>query len=193
MCARYLFSEDTSDIKIKAVMDTMEEKYPDQYRTGDIYPGIAAPAIILNNGKVTAVPAVFGVPSYPGRKPLINARSETASERKTFSNALQKSRTVLPASGFYEWSRDTKKTKYLFTRDGSSTIYLCGMHFLIDGRLYFVILTEQANESVIGIHDRMPVIIDETEVRPYLTDNEAAAELIRGPGPILTSVEVSSI
>ncbi len=39
---------------------------------------------------------------------------------------------------------------------------------------------------MIGIHDRMPVIAAEDEVRPYLTDSAAAMEIIAVSAPPLT-------
>ena len=65
-------------------------------------------------------------------------------------------------------------------------LYLCGVYKVIDGQARFVILTRPANESMIEIHDRMPVIADEDEVRPYLTDRDAAMEIIAVNAPALT-------
>ena len=39
---------------------------------------------------------------------------------------------------------------------------------------------------MIGIHDRMPVIANEDEVRSYLTDRDAAMEMIAVNAPALT-------
>ena len=38
---------------------------------------------------------------------------------------------------------------------------------------------------MIEIHDRMPVIVGEREVRPYLTDRDAAAEILATAAPTL--------
>lgn len=91
----------------------------------------------------------------------------------------------MPADGFYEWSHDEKKVKYLFTLDGLRTIYLCGLYKLIDREYRFVILTRPANESMIEIHDRMPVIASQNTVRAYLTDVNAAKEIITVANPML--------
>ena len=91
----------------------------------------------------------------------------------------------LPATGFFEWSHDREKTKYLFTLESSKVLYLCGIYKPIDDALHFVILTREANESMSEIHDRMPVIVDEREVRPYLTDREAAMEILVNAAPRL--------
>ncbi len=42
---------------------------------------------------------------------LINARSETATEKPSFRNSAAKRRAIIPANGYYEWmkSEDGKK------------------------------------------------------------------------------------
>ena len=186
MCGRYYFTRVSEDEKLNAVNKYMEKNYPGEYKTGEIFPGDIVPAVIDQQGKIVAVPAGFGFPGYQDNKLIINARSETAAEKKTFADCLQDRRMILPASGFYEWSHhDKEKTKYLFTVDAMQTIYLCGIYKLVDGAYRFVILTRPANESMIEVHDRMPVIVGEKEVRPYLTDRDAAAEIIATASPML--------
>ena len=187
MCGRYSFTRVSGDDKLNAVNKYMEKNYPGAYKTGEIFPGDIVPAVIDLKGKIVAVPAGFGFPGYQDNKLIINARSETAAEKKTFADCLRGQRVILPASGFYEWSHhDKDKAKYLFTVDSMQTIYLCGIYKLIDGAYRFVILTRPANESMIEIHDRMLVIVGEKEVRPYLTDRDAAAEIIATASPMLT-------
>ncbi len=185
MCARYEIYDGVREEKIAALIDVMERKYPGEYKTGEILPGDAAPAMIARQERIVAVPATFGFPGFQEGKLLINARGETAAEKKSFADSLRERRVILPATGFYEWSHDTEKTKYLFTLDALPVLYLCGLYRLVEGKYRFVILTRAANESMAETHDRMPVIVGERDVRPYLTDLTAAMELIATAAPVL--------
>lgn len=191
MCGRYCFTRVSEDEKLDAVNKYMEKNYPGEYKTGEIFPGDIAPAVIDRQGKIVAVPAGFGFPGYQDNKLIINARSETAVEKKTFADSLRERRVILPASGFFEWSHDGKKTKYYFTVDSMQAIYLCGIYKIVDGKPRFVILTRAANESMIETHDRMPVIVGENSVRPYLTDRDAAMEIIATAAPMLSRQEAN--
>ena len=183
MCGRFHFSRDTTDELMIAVLDSMEKKYSGQYKTGEIFPGDVVPGVISWHNKIVSVPAMFGFPGFQNSKLLINARSETAGEKKIFADSLQERRIILPATGFYEWSHDTKKQKYLFSVEDHTSLYLCGIYKVIDGVIRFVILTREANASMIEIHHRMPVIIAAQQVRPYLTDNKTAMDLITAKAP----------
>ena len=176
----------TNDEKLTAIVNMMEHRYSSAYKTGEIFPGDTAPTVISHDGKLLPVPAVFGFPGFDGSRLLINARAETAAQKKTFTESLEQRRAILPALGFYEWSHDGKKEKYYFQSEEQPVLYLCGMYKLFDGQRRFVILTRAANESIIEIHDRMPVIAAEDAVRPYLTDRDAALEILAVNAPALT-------
>ena len=185
MCYRYSFGNEPSDERAKKIVSLMERDYPGQYKTGEIFPGDTAAAILGENGRLRHAPAVFGFPGFRGKQLILNARSETAAQKPTFAEAFRESRAILPADGFYEWSHDEKKTKYLFTAEGLLTLYLCGLYKRIDGRYRFVILTRPAGGAMIGVHDRMPVIASAEDVRAYLTDLTAAQEIVTAPAPAL--------
>ena len=188
MCGRYQFSSDNTDEKMLTIVRMMERDYPGAYKTGEIFPGDTAPAIIEKQGRIIAVPAVFGFPGFQNNRLLINARSETAAEKRTFSDSLKHRRMIIPASGFYEWGKEStgRKQKYLFTVDEQRVIYLCAIYRVIEDRYCFVILTREANESMIETHDRMPVIVNDSEVRSYLTEQDTAVRMIEHSAPMLT-------
>lgn len=186
MCGRYFFTGMSNNEKLTAIMNMMDRMFPGTYKTGEIFPGDTVPAVIQSDGRIRAVPAVFGFPGFDGQKLLINARSETAAQKRTFADSLRERRVILPAEGFYEWSHDGEKTKYYFQVEDSPALYLCGLYKVIDGQPRFVILTRPANASMLETHDRMPVIAREDEVRPYLTDWAAASRIIAVNAPALT-------
>lgn len=186
MCGRYHFTRDTAEELLIAVLDSMDRKYPEKYKTGEIFPGDYAPGVINWHGKIVPVPARFGFPGFQENKLLINARSETVAEKKTFADSFWERRIILPATGFYEWSHDARKQKYLFSVEEHSALYLCGIYKVIENVCRFVILTREANASMIETHDRMPVIVSADEVRPYLTDLNAASGIIHGQAPVLS-------
>lgn len=69
--------------------------------------------------------------------------------------------------------------------NAAQVLYLCGMYQILDGQCRFVILTRTANESMLPVHNRMPVIVGAEDVRPYLTDYDAAREMIASAAPTL--------
>ncbi len=185
MCCRYYFDQKADDERLRKILSMMERDYPGAYKTGEIFPGDTAPAVLGENGKLRHVPAAFGFPGFKDKTLILNARAGTAAQKPTFAGCLRERRLVLPADGFFEWSHDENKTKYLFTLQGLRTIYLCGLYKEIEGTYHFVILTRPANESMREIHDRMPVIASADEVRAYLTDYAAAVNIISAPAPQL--------
>ena len=185
MCCRYSFSGDPSDERVQKIVSLMERDYPGQYKMGEIFPGDTTAAVLGKNGRLRHAPATFGFPGFKGSKLILNARAETAAEKPMFAGCLRERRMILPADGFYEWSHDGNKTKYLFTLSEQRTLYLCGLYQELDGKYCFVILTHPANESMSDVHDRMPVIAGADEVRPYLTDYAAALNIISAAGPHL--------
>ena len=100
---------------------------------------------------------------------IINARAETAREKVTFADSVAKRRCVIPASGFYEW--DPYKARYRFTSPEGGLLLLAGFYRREQGVPRFTILTTEANDSMIKVHDRMPVMISREEIRPWIGDD----------------------
>lgn len=47
--------------------------------------------------------------------PLINARSETVTDKPAFREAFKQRRALIPTTGFYEWQKQgTRKQPYYF-------------------------------------------------------------------------------
>ena len=117
------------------------------------------------------------------KKLIINARAESALQKHMFADSVLHRRCIMPAASFYEWDRD--RNKVTFFRQDHSPIYLAGFYQLSENRESFAILTTAANESMIPIHDRMPLMIEKTDVRDWLYDPDAAKEILASPMPRL--------
>lgn len=97
---------------------------------------------------------------------MINARSETASGKPAFRDALRYRRCLLPTNGFYEWKgRGPGKMPHYFALGERELFAMAGLweHWQSpDGSEIFScsVLTTVANERMAPIHHRMPVIIE---------------------------------
>jgi putative SOS response-associated peptidase YedK len=102
MCGRYLLDVPGSTL---AAMFSAENNAGEIQPRYNAAPGDALPIVIQGDGRRSLELASWGLPPGPGRPSLlINARGETAARKPTFAEALQRSRIVVPASGFYEWT-----------------------------------------------------------------------------------------
>jgi putative SOS response-associated peptidase YedK len=98
---------------------------------------------------------------------MINARCESLSRNAAFRDAFEERRCLVPASGFYEWSREggARIPHYLSRTDGEP-FALAGLWARWRSRdpdapplESCTIITTQANALVAPVHDRMPVIL----------------------------------
>jgi putative SOS response-associated peptidase YedK len=124
-----------------------------------------------------------------GAASMINARSETASTKPAFRDALKSRRCLIPADGFYEWVR-TGKTKqpYCFeVNDGRLFAFAALWDRWRDASGKSVetcsILTTTPNAVTAPVHDRMPVILDPDGyalwLDPGMTNVGALSEMLK--------------
>lgn len=100
---------------------------------------------------------------------LINARSETVTQRPAFRTAIRAQRALLPVSGFYEWrrpeagSRAARQPFYFHRADGGPLVFAGLWEDWRDaeGRLLrtCTIITTSANKTMAPVHHRMPVVL----------------------------------
>jgi putative SOS response-associated peptidase YedK len=120
------------------------------------------------------VPSWSETPNEGAR--MINARSETVSERAAFRDAFERRRCLIPADGFYEWHNlGSVKVPMRITRGGEPFAF-AGLWERWqkgdDAPLYTcTILTTSPAESIAHIHDRMPVMLRPDQYDLWLADN----------------------
>jgi putative SOS response-associated peptidase YedK len=119
-----------------------------------------------------------------------NARCETAASAAIFRNAFKSRHCIVPADAFYEWQKLDAKTRqpYAIGRADGRPLSLAG---LWDGWKdaqgkwlhSFTILTTTPNSLMAGIHNRMPVILDEKDYAVWLGEVEGDAAALMTPCP----------
>jgi putative SOS response-associated peptidase YedK len=191
MCGRFIIMSDQDIEEIKDIAREIDRKYGEgSMPSGEIFPTNKAPVFVASENGYGAELMTWGLPQYKGSGVIINARAETVQEKRTFQDALQLRRCLIPSTGFFEWTHDTakKKEKYLFNQPDSPMLYMAGLYNLIPGEEMprYVILTTTANDSMQEIHDRMPVILSKEEIGEWITQSGFANEaLLRVPQELL--------
>ncbi|GHB05646.1 SOS response-associated peptidase [Modicisalibacter luteus] len=114
----------------------------------------------------------------------INARVETVATSGYFKSSFQKHRCLIPADGWYEWDKAASpKQPHFICREDREPIYFAGIYTeREDGSLGCAIITEPARGSAQDIHDRMPLILDDESLEPWLdvdlTDRETLRNVV---------------
>jgi putative SOS response-associated peptidase YedK len=117
-----------------------------------------------------------------------NARAETVANKPMFRDAFRRTRSLIPASGYYEWQTtlDGKQPYYITSTDGP-VLTIAGLWTEWHDRANDETLTTctmiitEANSFISTIHDRMPVLLDEDGAAAWLS-GEARTELLK-PAP----------
>jgi putative SOS response-associated peptidase YedK len=119
---------------------------------------------------------------------LINARAETIAEKPAFRTACRERRCLVPASGFYEWTRledGTKLPWYITRRDGAPLAFAgIWQDWERDGEALTTcaIVTTGANEAMSEIHHRIPVVLEQEDWPLWLGEaGKGAATLMQTP------------
>jgi putative SOS response-associated peptidase YedK len=127
---------------------------------------------------------------------MINARAETAADKRAFRDALARRRCLVPADGFFEWRKGGPKgktrTPFWIHPDPRHAIAFAGVWERWKSPegvwvISFSILTTDANPLVAPLHDRMPVVLPPSAyarwLDPAAIDPHSFAELFR-PAPV---------
>ena len=164
MCGRFAMTDSEekimNDFQIQHSEVLLEPRY-------NISPSQDIPVIVQQDGLRRLETRQWGLIPFWAKvpKPMINARAETASEKPAFRQAFRKRKCLIPASGFFEWTKeDGKKQPYFICLQDKSPMAFAGLWEewpAPDGKIIktCAILTVEANSFLQFIHHRMPVIL----------------------------------
>lgn len=100
-------------------------------------------------------------------------------------HSLEAKRCIIPSCGFYEWSHSGIKTKYKFNLPEEEALYMAGLYNDFNGERRFTILTTAANQSIVDIHNRMPVVLTHAEIDQWLESYHDALNILQTGRPKL--------
>lgn len=130
----------------------------------------------------------FEIQANKGVKQLINARSETLTERAMFKNLTASNRCIIPASSFYEWAKTALGSIPYAIQVGEGELF--GMAGLWQAytdpngevNKSCVIVTVPANSKMSSLHDRMPAILtpesEKVWLNPAVTDTQVLLSVL---------------
>lgn len=182
MCGRYYIDDETA-LEIERIVRNLDKRLKAAPKYGEIYPTNNVLVLQGENEKAVLSDMIWGFPQYQRKGVIINARSETALDKRMFSKITRNHRCLIPAKGFYEW--DKSKNKISFERSDREIMLLAGIWntYGLDER--FVILTTDANDSMERVHDRMPLILEPSEIDTWLHDDNSVEFLLhKRPGDL---------
>jgi putative SOS response-associated peptidase YedK len=111
---------------------------------------------------------------------MFNARAETIAASPAFREAFKRRRCIVPVDSFYEWKREgTIRQPYRVTRQDGLPLALAGLWagWRDPGsdqvRRTFTIVTTTPNDAMAELHDRMPVVLEESAWDRWLVDGRA--------------------
>ncbi|MCT4610495.1 MAG: SOS response-associated peptidase [Pelagimonas sp.] len=120
---------------------------------------------------------------------LINARAETIAEKPAFREACHQRRCLIPATGFYEWTKDAKGNRlpwYIQTHDQTPFAFAGVWQdwTKADQPLRTcAIVTTAANTQMSAIHHRMPVLIAQENWGKWLGEQGFGAATLMKAAP----------
>ena len=177
MCGRKTLTKDIQSIIEKMAIESWDdsELYQLNY---NIAPTQSSPVMVDKMGRHAKIMKWGLIPNWAtdasiGSK-LINARAETLLEKPSFQHLVPTQRCVVLADGYYEWKRSNSRAiPYYICHPEKKILPMAGLWDIwknISGENLFsyTIITTMSNSDLKEIHHRMPVILDNKNIDPWI-------------------------
>lgn len=158
----------------------------------NVCPTVQVPVVTSADGARRLVSMRWGLlPRWyetPTSGPLIiNARAETVAEKPAFRDAIRERRCIVPASGFYEWTKgpDGARLPWYFHPSDGEALAFAGLWqaWGPDAMATCAIVSCAAGPTMAEIHHREPVTLAEADWPLWLGEAEGKAAPLMRPAP----------
>jgi len=186
MCGRFMFQPDTSP-EIDRIYRLAQTAgyFP---KVGEVFPNDQTALIVAGSHQVQIKAIKWGFPGFKDKQVLINARAETAESKKMFAKAFATKRCVYPTTGFFEWTKQKDKIWFNY-RQTPQPLYIAGFYDNFEGEDRSILLTTTPNDSVVSVHDRMPLILSKNQINRWIYQRDFAHNFLTGKMPQLENKE----
>jgi putative SOS response-associated peptidase YedK len=189
MCGRFtLATPDPAQLRARfPVGESLEIR-----RRYNVAPGDDVLAVVARDDGPQGALLRWGLVPHWAREPgglgvkTINARAETVAERPAYRDAFARSRCLVVADGFYEWSEGTP---HWITRSDGAPFAFAGLWAAwrpapdVEPLRSCAIVTTTATDGLRALHDRMPVILAPADEAAWIdpaTPADRLHALLRG-------------
>lgn len=191
MCGRFAIT--LPDDAMAALFDAVPSNDLPDVPNYNVCPTNRVHTVTSDEGTRRLRPMRWGFIPHWYKKPndgplLINARAETIAEKPAFRAAVRERRCLVPASGFYEWTKDAEGNRlpwYIHPTEGEAIAFAGVWQDWERGEEAFTtcaIVTTGANETMSAIHHRMPVVLSPDDWALWLgEEGKGAAVLLKAP------------
>lgn len=139
-----------------------------------IRPTIAAP-VIKADGSLAMMRWGFRrafAPKVKGNKPtwrtIVNSREDKLDGR-TWKEAFVLRRCLIPATSFFEWVEiGGRNVPLRFERPGGDWLWIAGIWEENEEGECFSMITTEPNDVLAPVHDRMPAVLCDGQIPPFL-------------------------
>ncbi|MCH9276625.1 SOS response-associated peptidase [Bifidobacterium amazonense] len=116
--------------------------------------------------------------------PTYNARVESIASKPTFAASARSMRALIPANGYYEWKGGTNGRPFYFHADDDHALYMAGLFSWwrrslgAPWLLTATIVTCPATDGPASVHDRMPLLVPDDFVGPWLDRSSDCTDML---------------
>jgi len=221
MCGRFVVT--TGPALLAARLDAVDETGDRFTRPNyNVAPTTTIAAVVARHEEPEDAPARRIVPMRWGLLPpwvkadvdgkpqpkslLINARAETLTSSPAFRASARGRRCLVPMDGYYEWMPDPDREKapktpfYMFRRDGSPlwvaglwSSWRSGLPGESPTMLTCTVITTDAVGGLAGIHNRMPLMLDDHDLDRWLSPDDPAPEDVLTARADISGIEIREV
>ncbi len=188
MCGRYTLHAQAEEIAERFGVDDILQGYRENY---NVAPGQIMPVITEDESGHRHLELMkWGLIPFWAKDPkigykLINARDDTIFDKPMWRNVVLKKRALIPADGFYEWKKPEdpkgRKQPFYIHPKRENLFAFAGVWETwkdVEGKEIktYSIITTDPNKEMRGVHNRMPVILDQKDEASWLEPSHTSRE-----------------